>query len=271
MQDPDENIYAYSLAGSSPQMPTVTKPNRALQDGWSVVGAGDLNVDGQTDLILNHADYGLGYWLLSGSTCTEVGPITYKGEPCVLGGTWKVVAVADFNADGQPDLLLQDENTYLGVWYLNGTEITNMALLSRTSANGPSGAADNGKWRAVGTGDFDGNGTTDILFQYDNESSLQTDGQLAVWFLDGVTVAGTAMLDPVRQADPKNRVAATGDFNRAGAVDIIFQHKDPRQGWGGALTLWSMDPQNRVRRKTETPVASNGSVQIGSRNVLGPR
>jgi hypothetical protein len=44
-------------------------------------------------------------------------------------------------------------------------------------------------WTIVGTGDFNGDGKTDILWR--NTSS----GQNAVWYMDGVTVTGFAILD----------------------------------------------------------------------------
>jgi hypothetical protein len=275
LQDSGDYIYSYSVFGPTISLPTATNPSRPLQAGWRVVGAGDINVDGKTDLFLNHADYGLAYWLMDGAVCIEAGPITYQGQPCVLGGTWKVVGVADFNGDGQPDLLMQDETTFIGIWHLKGTEIVDRTLLSQNYSGGLSGPKavkkNQGKWRAVGTGDFNSDGRTDILFQYDQESDPRVDGQLAVWYMNDAALLATAMLDPVRPKDVKARVVATGDFYRRCAVDIMFQHKDTRLATGGALTVWSMDPSQRTHRLAEGRIAADTSLNLASRNVVGPR
>jgi hypothetical protein len=274
LQDPARYLYAYSLLGNKAQSPTALVPSQPLPDGWQVVGTGDINVDGQTDLFLNHPNFGLGYWLLDGKACVEAGSVTSLGTPCVLDGTWKVVAVADFNGDGKPDLLLQDDSTYLGIWHLDGAQVVDMKMLSRNYAGGDlnfaAGSAParvGGKWRVVGTGDFNGDGKPDILFQYDLAGDPINDGQLAVWYMDDFAVIGTTLLDPVRPNDPNDRVVACGDFYRNCALDILFQKKEPRDRWGGILSVWSMDPVNRTHRvKQGTVVLSSASL-----NALGPR
>lgn len=276
LQDPAQRIFSYSVAGETVQTPIVLVPSRALQGGWQVVGAGDINVDGQTDLFLNHAEFGLGYWLMQGNVCVQAGAITSQGQPCILSGTWGVAGVADFNRDGKPDLLLQDEEGRLGVWRLHGTEVQDTVLLQRNRLTGLSfrdsgnWADDAGTWRAAATGDFNGDGHADILFQYDLETNARTDGQLAVWFMEGIRVTRTAVLDPVRPADRRDRVVAAGPFSRSGAVDILFQRKERRGAWGGSLTLWAMDPRNGVRLAKAAPINPGISRSFGSRNVVGP-
>ncbi|MSU60946.1 MAG: VCBS repeat-containing protein, partial [Pedosphaera sp.] len=89
-------------------------------------------------------------------------------------------------------------------------------------------------------GDFDADGKSDILFQ-DN------DGYLAVWAMNGITLKSANFLTPSNIGDTNYRIAGTGDFNRDGQEDILFQHKD------GTLAVWYM----------------NGSTQTGA-EVLNP-
>jgi hypothetical protein len=44
-------------------------------------------------------------------------------------------------------------------------------------------------WHAVGTGDFNGDGHSDILFQ-------NTNGQAAIWEMNGTNVIGSALAGP---------------------------------------------------------------------------
>ena len=46
-------------------------------------------------------------------------------------------------------------------------------------------------WQIVGTGDFNSDGKTDILWRH------KTTGQNALWFMNGATYSGYAYLDSV--------------------------------------------------------------------------
>jgi glutamine amidotransferase PdxT len=95
---------------------------------WRVAGAADLNHDGKADLIWqNRATGALAYWLLQGLTATVVANFT----PAATNLLWEIRAVADYNRDGQPDLLFQHAITgQMYVWYLTGTTMTGGAYLS---------------------------------------------------------------------------------------------------------------------------------------------
>ncbi|MBI2948295.1 MAG: tandem-95 repeat protein, partial [Verrucomicrobia bacterium] len=76
-------------------------------------------------------------------------------------------------------------------------------------------------------GDFDGDGQSDLLFQ-DN------DGFLATWLMSGTTLSSAGFTLPSNVGDAAFRVVTSGDFNRDGSDDIIFQHTD------GTLAIWFM-------------------------------
>jgi hypothetical protein len=73
---------------------------------------------------------------------------------------WTVVAAADFDGNGTPDLIWQNTGTgQVNVNYYTCTMLTGWAVLS-------SGAGTSG-WSVTGAADFDGNGVPDLVWQND--------------------------------------------------------------------------------------------------------
>ena len=92
------------------------------------------------------------------------------------------LSAADFNGDGQIDILWQNLDTgQRGVWLMHGTTVLGYVSLLDVPA----------PWQIAGTGDFDGDGQTDILWQ-----NLDT-GQRGVWLMHGTTVLGYVALPDV--------------------------------------------------------------------------
>ena len=93
------------------------------------------------------------------------------------------------------------------------------------SAAGPSirGRA----WHIKGTGDFNGDGKSDILWQND-------DGTPAIWLMNGIDHAGRQRRRSANPG-PSWQVKGTGDFNGDGKSDILWQGDD------GTPAIWTMD------------------------------
>ena len=81
---------------------------------------------------------------------------------------------------------------------------------------------------AIGKADFDRDGKPDILFQ-------DAAGFVATWLMNGATLQSASFLTPSNVGDLNYRVSGTGDFNRDGQEDILFQHTD------GTLAVWYMN------------------------------
>ena len=135
----------------------------------------------------------------------------------------------DFNGDGKSDILFQNTlgplDDGLHIDFMNGTTVASQANLT-----GPGLFT-----HVVGTGDFNGDGKADILFQ----SSL--DGTPQIWTMNGSTVTSEATL-----SDPGVNwtAVATGDFNGDGKSDIAFQNTN------GTPMIWEMNGTSVTTKAT---------------------
>ena len=94
-------------------------------------------------------------------------------------------------------------------------------------------------WEVKGTGDFNGDGKSDILWQGE-------DGTAAVWLMDGTKPSTT----PSAQSGTGWEIKGTGDFNGDGKSDILWQGHD------GTPAMWLMDGTHVVsvqRRRLVQP------------------
>ncbi len=80
-------------------------------------------------------------------------------------------------------------------------------------------------WHAVGTGDFNGDGYSDILWQ-------NTNGAVAIWEMNGAKVIASAV---VGNPGTSWHVIGSGDFNGDGYSDILWQNTN------GAVAIWEMN------------------------------
>lgn len=130
----------------------------------------------------------------------------------------------DFNGDGKPDLIFQDNDAFLATWLMNGITLDQAGFLV------PSNIGDTA-WRIAASADLNGDGQEDLIFQH-------TDGTLAVWYMSGTSQLAVDLINPSNPGDSKWRVVATGDLNKDGKYDLVFQHAD------GTIAVWYMNGIN---------------------------
>jgi hypothetical protein len=125
-----------------------------------VIGT-DFNGDRQPDLIWqNDSTWQVVVWYTGGSQGTVFQGWTWLSQGGVTD--WRIVAARDFNGDGQPDLVWQNDVTWeVVVWYMGGPQ--GNSLLGWNSL----ASTDIAGWSVVGTGDFNGDGKPDLVWQND--------------------------------------------------------------------------------------------------------
>ncbi len=143
---------------------------------WKLSATGDFNADGKADILWrNTTSQKLVIWTMNGSA--KVGNIVPSPSQAV-DVNWEVAGAADFNGDGNRDLLWYNQTSgKIVLWYMNAAVVRTTGLFTNPSAVG------NNNWRVRAVGDF-GKGaggiydTQDIVWQND------TSKKVVVWHMD---------------------------------------------------------------------------------------
>jgi len=144
-----------------------------LPSNWSIIGD-----DNKGDIFLRDSTGDIAIWQVSGPQITKsatLGNVT---------SNWVVAGLGDFNGDGNIDLLFRDTNSgTVAIWFLTSSGGIQSTANVGTVSSGTT-------WRIAETGDYNGDGYSDILW-------ADGSGNLAVWFMNGATIASTAGLGNV--------------------------------------------------------------------------
>ena len=187
------------------------------------------------EILWQHRDGALHYWTIrhsarrSGKDVGGTGPV---------GPEWRLVGTGDLNGDGNDDILWQHSGGTVHYWpMVNGQPRAGINI----GATGPVGA----EWRLIGTGDLNGDGTDDILWQH-------VDGTVHGWQIgNGNRLAGFNI--GLRPIAPEWRLIGAGDLNGDGTDDLLWQHSD------GTVRYWPMKNGNPRR-----------GINIGATGPVGP-
>jgi len=162
-------------------------PDRVLDLDWRIVGTGDFNRDGNTDILWRN----IGVGQFSGFNCiwymSSAGAVIgYAYPDRALDLDWKIVGTGDFNTDGNIDILWRNTGSgpvsgYNCIWYMSGAG-------AGIAAYGYPDMVLDLNWEIAGTGDFNRDGNTDILWRYYGGGGIQ--GFNCVWYMQGETVIG---------------------------------------------------------------------------------
>jgi hypothetical protein len=113
---------------------------------WSVAGTSDFNYDGKGDILWRDASNGaVAIWLMNGLSVQQAGSLG------AVPLNWTIAAT-----DGKGNIFWRDTNTgTLAIWEVYGFQVVQSVNLGAITLN----------WTIAGVGDFDGNGSTDILWR----------------------------------------------------------------------------------------------------------
>jgi hypothetical protein len=197
---------------------------------WRVAGTGDVDGDGNPDLVWRHQTGGwLAVWYLAGS---EVRSTEFLSINRVADLNWQIKGVADVNGDGKADLIWQHQSGgWLAAWLMNRSHVLSTQPLSINQVSDV-------QWQIVGAGDANGDGYADLIWQH------QTGG-LGVWYLRGTTVIGTERLSINHIADTNWHIRGVGDVDGDNHADIIWQNDVT-----GQLGVWLLEGSVVVNQRS---------------------
>ena len=219
--------------------PVILERNQANAGmGQAVAGAGDINADGYSDIIVGAYQYDNGqtdegaafiYQGTAGGINTTASAILENNQ----AQSWMGVAVAsagDINGDGFSDVIVgssEYDNVEIGegaafvyVGSVTGINTITVAVLESNQVAALMG------WSVASAGDVNGDGYSDVIvgaFRYDNG---QTDEGAAFVYHGrpaSLTVTPTVVSPAAQnQAGIGNAVAGIGDVNGDGFSDVII-------------------------------------------------
>jgi hypothetical protein len=241
-----QNVLWY-MNGATLLSGTFTTPPSLADVRWRMVGTNDFNADGKPDILWRHATVGENVlWYMNGSGLVSG---TFLTPASLADVRWGMAGTGDFNLDGRPDILWRhSQSGEMVVWFMNGSVLASGTFLT------PPAFADV-LWQSVGTGDFNSDGKTDILWRH------ASSGQNVAWFLEGTSLVSGAFLNPPVLADLGWRMVATGDYNGDGKVDIVWRHST-----SGQNAMWFMNGTTLT-----SGALTNPSMPEASWKIVGPR
>ena len=182
------------------------------------VAHNDFSGDGRSDVLWRLDDGTVREWLgqADGSFVGNIAHVNVNPGPGVT-----VVGTGDFNGDGREDILWRLDDGTVREWLgqADGSFVGNKAHVDVNPGT---------NWHVVGTGDFNGDGSSDILWRLDDGTVREWLGQPDGSFVDNATVN----VNP----GPGVTVVGTGDFNGDGRTDILWRLDD------GTVREWLAQP-----------------------------
>jgi len=157
-----------------------------------------------------------GIWRMNG---TSIVSTQTTGAP--VPTNWILQTAGDFNGDGSADYLWHEQTTgTLGIWLMDSanTNILSVKSLNPIDRN----------WYVGGTGDFNQDGSLDIVWRY------APTGATGIWYMNRTDILSAVAVDHL--AGPEWRIETVADFNLDGKPDFFY-----RNSVTGQNTFWLMD------------------------------
>jgi hypothetical protein len=195
-----QQVGEWTMSNNSPTWNLLS----ANATGWSVVGNGDYNGDGNSDILWYNAQFQqLGDWTTFGAANPGWNLLTNNTNG------WTVVGSGDYNGDATNDILFYNASSHqLGDWIMHNNSPTWNLLTNNTNG-----------WNVVGSGDYNGDGTSDILWY-----NAQTQ-QLGDWLMHNNVPTWNSLTNSTNGWT----VVGSGDYNGDGTSDILWYNAQTQQ------------------------------------------
>jgi len=227
--------YIYFGGSSMDGTVDVTLTGLSAGDGfWVVAGAGDVNGDGYSDVIVGASgndavgsNAGRAYIFLGGSNMNNVADVIFDGEVANDAFGITVSGAGDVNGDGYSDVMVgalfndaggvDAGRAYL---YFGGAIMDNTADVTLTGA-----AAEDGFGNSIANaGDVNGDGYSDVIVGARYSDVGGTDAGRAYVYFGGISMDNNVDIyfSSVQDVNFAASVSGSGDVNMDGYEDVII-------------------------------------------------
>src|SRR5260370_513573 len=164
------------------------------------------------------------------------------GDFGMINPGWTIAGIADFNHDGNADILFQN-GQQLSLWEMNGPQLVGV---------GDFGPLNPG-WTIAGIADFNNDGNADIL--------LQNEQQLSLWEMNGPHLVAAVYLPPPHPPWPSLTTADARPIADQDEATVSFVAQPSPAGTYGAFALAATGAWTYAANDSQTAIQQLGAGQ----------
>jgi hypothetical protein len=195
--------------------------------GWTAIGAGDLDGDGDPDLVFRDAN---GVYHAAFLQNSQIASTEQISNP--VPASWQNLAIADIDGDGRVDLVFRNNASgEVRAWLMDGQYRWKTGLIGTSLG-----------FSYLAAADLNGDGRTDLLWRAPT-------GIVHGWLLDGLAIAASGPISNAGAVNPNWSAILTGDLDGDGDEDIVW-----RDATTGTVSGWLM---NGLARTAGGPIVQN--------------
>ncbi|UIE38299.1 FG-GAP-like repeat-containing protein [Leptodesmis sichuanensis] len=202
-----------------------------VDTSWFAYGIGNFDGTGNPNYIWRSESTGTnGIWLMDSTGTSLQGSVLLPG---FFGNGWFPGGIADFNNDGQQDILWTNalDGTQVGLWFMNGTSAVSFQAID---------SMEDPNWLIEAVADFSGDGKPDLWYR-----NFAT-GENLIWLMNGTQYQGQIGMPSL---DANFDARGAGDFNGDGKPDVIFRNRTT-----GQVDVWFMNGTSFLSSTTITTI-----------------
>jgi FG-GAP-like repeat len=160
----------------------------------------------------------------------SAGDFLYRSKPPIyprppqVSLEWGIKGVADFNKDGNTDILLRNKVNGINViWYMNEDGANIISFVNPPTVS-------NLDWDIKGVSDFNKDGNPDLLWRN------KVNGINVIWYMNADGTSYTSFVNPPTVSNLEWDIKGTADFNKDSNPDIFW-----RNNVNGINVIWYMN------------------------------